>query len=80
MSTPEPLALTSADAMTILGVSRRTLSRLIASRKIIARRHSRTRIMIDARSVRDYFAGLPLVGVPVASVAPMKHVRAKRRP
>jgi hypothetical protein len=31
---PHPIALTSADAITMLGVSRRTLSRMIATGKI----------------------------------------------
>jgi hypothetical protein len=36
--------------------------------------------MIDAQSVRDCFAGLPLVGVPdEAPVPPAKRYRAKRR-
>jgi hypothetical protein len=48
---------------------------MIATGKIKARRHSATRIMIDAQSVRDCFNGLPLVGEPAA---PAPVVRTKR--
>jgi hypothetical protein len=72
---PEPVSVSSADAMAMLGVSRRTLSRLIAGGRIKARKFSPTMILIDAQSVRDFHDGLPLVGEP----APVKRVRAKRR-
>jgi excisionase family DNA binding protein len=80
MSAPDPVSLSTADACRALGVSRRTLSRLIAAGSIQARQMPAApgarggHLLIDAASVRTYYEGLPLVGAAPAR----KRFRAKR--
>ena len=52
-STITPVALPPADAARFLAVSRRTLSRLIADRKVVARRCGR-RTLVDRASLETY--------------------------
>ena len=58
-----PIALSSADAAKSLGVSRRTLARLIASRKIVARLTA-GRQLVEVASLRAYFESLPVGPLP----------------
>jgi hypothetical protein len=76
---PETLAISTAAAMTMLGVSRRTLGRLIAAGKIIARRVSPNSILIDYQSILDYWASLPRVGTAANenAVLPVKRYRPR---
>jgi excisionase family DNA binding protein len=60
MNTPDPLALSPADAAAYVGLSRRTVSRLIEDGTVIARRHGR-RTMIDGASLRAWYAAQPIV-------------------
>ena len=55
----EPLALSPRDAAQFLSVSKRTLSRLIARRKIAARKDS-VRTLVDVASLKAYYEALPL--------------------
>ena len=55
----EPLALSPRDAAQFLSISKRSLSRLIARRKIAARKDG-PRTLVDVASLKDYYASLPL--------------------
>jgi len=54
-----PLAYTITDAATYLAISKRSVYRLIADCKRIARRHGK-RTVIDAASLKAYYASLPI--------------------
>jgi excisionase family DNA binding protein len=55
----EPLALSPRDAAALLSISKRSLSRLTAARKIAARKDG-SRTLVDVASVKAYYASLPL--------------------
>jgi excisionase family DNA binding protein len=55
----EPLALSPRDAVAFLSVSKRTLSRLIRARKIVARKDG-TRTLVDVASIKTYYESLPM--------------------
>ncbi len=55
---PLPIALSPRDAAQFLSISKRTLSRLIAARKIEARKDG-PRTLVDVASLKAYYAGLP---------------------
>jgi excisionase family DNA binding protein len=55
----EPLALSPRDAAAFLSVSKRTLSRLIAARKIAARKDG-VRTLVDVASIKAFYESLPL--------------------
>jgi excisionase family DNA binding protein len=59
MSALEPLALSPREAAAFLSVGRRTLSRLIATRKVAARKDG-SRTLVDVASLKTYYAALPL--------------------
>ncbi len=59
----EPLALSPRDAAAFLSVSKRTLTCLIADKKIEARK-SGPRTLIDMASLKAYYAALPKVTKP----------------
>jgi excisionase family DNA binding protein len=54
----EPLALSPMNAARSLSLSKRTLSRLIARRKIEARKDG-VRTLVDVASLKSYHANLP---------------------
>jgi excisionase family DNA binding protein len=58
MGTLEPLALSPRDAAQFLSISKRSLSRLIAAKKIEARKDG-PRTLVDVVSLKAYYAGLP---------------------
>ncbi len=58
-ATLEPLALSPRDAAALLSISKRSLSRLIAARKIIARKDG-ARTLVDVASIKAYYAALPM--------------------
>jgi hypothetical protein len=55
----EPLALSPRDAAAHPSLSKRSLSRLIAARKIIARKDG-PRTLVDMASIRAYYESLPI--------------------
>jgi excisionase family DNA binding protein len=59
MGTLEPIALSPRDAAQFLSISKRTLSRLIARRKIAARKDG-VRTLVDVTSLKAYCEALPL--------------------
>jgi excisionase family DNA binding protein len=58
MPTLEPLALSPRDAAAYLSISKRTLSRLIAAKKIEARKDG-PRTLVDVASLKAYYTNLP---------------------
>jgi excisionase family DNA binding protein len=59
MGTLEPIALSPRDAAAFIAVSKRTLSRLIRS-KTIAARKAGPRTLVDVASLKAYYQSLPL--------------------
>jgi excisionase family DNA binding protein len=59
----ETLALSPRDAAAFLAVSKRTLTRLIADKKIEARK-SGPRTLVDVASLKAYYASLPKITRP----------------
>jgi hypothetical protein len=55
-----PIALPPADAARFLGISKRSLSRLVAAGKVTARKASR-RTLVDRVSLETYYASLPTI-------------------
>jgi excisionase family DNA binding protein len=55
----EPLAVSPREAADILALSKRTVSRLIRARKLIARKHGK-RTLVDVESVKAFYASLPI--------------------
>lgn len=78
----EALALSPRDAAAFLGVSKRTLTRLIADKTIVARK-SNSRTLIDVASLKSYYAGLPIITRPAplyCSIAtPKARMKAERK-
>jgi excisionase family DNA binding protein len=76
-----PIALPPAEAARIIGISKRSLYRLVADNKVVARRDGSRRTLIDVASLRAYFESLPVkVGtgdpLPCSPRGPL----AKQRP
>jgi excisionase family DNA binding protein len=59
MATLEPIAPSPREAAQFLSISKRTLSRLIARRKIVARKDG-VRTLVDVASLKAYYEALPL--------------------
>lgn len=59
MGTLEPIALSPRAAAQFLSISKRTLSRLIRSKKIAARKAG-PRTLVDVASLKTYYGSLPL--------------------
>jgi hypothetical protein len=55
----QPLALPPLAAAQFLSISKRSLSRLIAAGKIVARKEG-SRTLVDVESLKSYYAGLPV--------------------
>jgi excisionase family DNA binding protein len=55
----QPLALAPITAARFLSISKRSLSRLIADGKIIARKDG-ARTLVDVESLKAYYANLPV--------------------
>jgi excisionase family DNA binding protein len=80
----EPLALSPRDAAAFISVSKRTLTRLIAAKKISARK-SDGRTLVDVASLKAYYESLPKIekptplycSIPKAKVA--SRSKAKRK-
>jgi excisionase family DNA binding protein len=80
MGTLEPIALSPRDAAQFLSISKRTLSRLISSRKIDARKGG-VRTLVDVASLKAYYEALPLKtgSAPLAFVHPVTGRRHRAR-
>ena len=59
MSALESLSLSPSAAAAFLGISKRSLSRLIADDKVIARKDG-SRTLVDVASLRWYYENLPI--------------------
>jgi Helix-turn-helix domain len=55
----QPLALPPLAAAQFLSISKRSLSRLIAAGKIVARKEG-SRTLVDVESLKAYYGGLPV--------------------
>jgi hypothetical protein len=55
----QPLALAPLPAARFLSISKRSLSRLIAGGKIVARKDG-TRTLVDVESLKAYYTSLPV--------------------
>jgi hypothetical protein len=55
----QPLALPPLAAAQFLSISKRSLSRLIAAGKIVARKEG-SRTLVDVESLKGYYTGLPI--------------------
>lgn len=55
----EPLAVSPRKAARLLALFRRTVSRLIRSHKLVARKHGK-RTLVDYESVKAFYADLPI--------------------
>ena len=76
-----PLAVSPAGAASFLGISKRSISRLIADGDVIARKDG-PRTLVDVESLRAYYAALPVKAgatpLPCSTGAP--HARRSRQP
>jgi excisionase family DNA binding protein len=79
MSALEPLALSPREAAAYLAVSKRTLSRLIRSKKIAARKHG-PRTLVDVASLKAFYDSLPLKTDPAPIVFGRRAHLVPRRP
>jgi excisionase family DNA binding protein len=70
------IAYRPADAARELGISRRQVSRLIASGALVARKAG-ARTLVDATSLQAYFESLPVIGSKSRVVA---HEESRRTP
>jgi excisionase family DNA binding protein len=77
MSQVQPLALSPDDAATLLSVNKRTIYRLIAEKKLIARK-SGSRTLVDYQTVKAHYDSLPLISGAAIPNAPQRP-GAKRR-
>lgn len=76
----EPLALSPREAAAYLAISKRTLSRLIRSKKIAARKAG-LRTLVDVASLKAYYESLPLKAdhAPIVFVHPITDRRRRPR-
>lgn len=74
----EPLALSPRDAAAYLSVSKRTLTRLIASKKIEARK-SDGRTLVDIASLKAYYESLPKITRSAPLYCTIAKPKAKRK-
>ncbi len=80
MGTLEPIALSPREAAAYLSISKRTLSRLIRS-KTIAARKAGLRTLVDVASLKAYYDSLPLKtdDAPLVFVHPITGRRHRAR-
>ena len=75
----EPVAVSPRDAAKFLAVSRRTISRLIRSKKITARKAGK-RTLVDVESLKAFYATLPQITEPRLLFGERAHVRPRSHP
>jgi excisionase family DNA binding protein len=79
VKTIEPLAMSPDAAATLLSVNKRTIYRLIAEKKLIARKEG-SRTLVDYQSVKKHYESLPLLsGAPIPNAPQMMTIARKRR-
>jgi excisionase family DNA binding protein len=77
----EAIALSPRDAASYLSISKRTLTRLIASKRIEARK-SDGRTLVDVASLKAYYESLPKITRPAplyCSISKPKTARPKAK-
>jgi excisionase family DNA binding protein len=74
----ETLALSPRDAAAYLAVSKRTLTRLIADKRIEARK-SGPRTLVSVASLKAYFESLPKITRPAPLYCAIAKVRPKAK-
>ena len=72
----EPVALSPRDAAAYLAVSKRTLTRLIADKKIEARK-SGPRTLVTVASLKAYFESLPTITRPAPLYCSIANPKAR---
>jgi excisionase family DNA binding protein len=72
----EPLALSPRDAAAFLGVSKRTLTRLIAGKKIEARKDG-TRTLVDVASLKTHYTALPKIEKPTPLYCTIERLKVR---
>ncbi len=75
----EPLAVSPREAARLLAISKRTVSRLTRSRKLVARKVG-GRTLVDVESLKAFYATLPQITEPRPLFGERAHVRPKSRP
>jgi excisionase family DNA binding protein len=80
MTNPEPLSLSPEDAAEYVGLSLRSIYRLLDDKVITARKRER-RTMIDGDSLRAYYRSLPayVPGVALPCVTGQRRKKSARR-
>ncbi len=74
----EPLAVSPREAAALLAISKRTVSHLIRSRKLVAHKHGK-RTLVDVESIKAFYATLPQITAPRLLFGERAHVRPKSR-
>jgi excisionase family DNA binding protein len=74
----QPLAISPRDAAAMLAISKRTVSRLIRSRKLVARKVGK-RTLVDVESIKAFYATLPQITEPRLLFGERAHVRPRSR-
>jgi hypothetical protein len=77
-TTPEPLAVAPAAAAAMLTYSTRTISRLIACKKLIAKKDG-SRTLVDIASIRAYYASLPTIDGPAPLPCSIRALAPRRK-
>ena len=78
VKTIEPLAMSPDAAATLLSVNKRTIYRLIAEKKLIARKEG-SRTLVDYQSVKKHYESLPLLSGASIPNAPQRRRVARVR-
>ena len=80
IGTLEPIALSPRETAAFIGVSKRTLSRLIRFEKIAARKAG-LRTLVDVASLKAFYESLPLKTdhAPIVFVHPIRSRRHRPR-
>jgi excisionase family DNA binding protein len=74
----EPLAISPEEAAALLSVNKRTVYRLIARKKLIARK-SGSRTIVDYAILKAYYSSLPQISGASIPNAPRRARKAVRR-
>ena len=77
VKTIEPFAMSPDDAATLLSVNKRTIYRLVAEKKLIARKEG-SRTLVDYQSVKKHYESLPLLSGASIPNAPRRAKKARR--